>query len=226
MPDDTEFRNGYRKPFSWKIIITALLITIALFGGGLMTGYTISKGALSSFDSSIEDIINDVENFQLQFLFLDVLGEDATCPLLEELVSDINTDSYDIGARLEKYGADKIDLDVEEYRELKKKYSRLLVGYWLLSKKMQDVCGSGTNTVVYFYEGNCPECDTQGFILTHLKEKYGERLLVFALDGNIDEPSVQILKDYYDISIYPTIIVNGQSYGRLYTTDELEDLFI
>ncbi|MBU0898288.1 MAG: hypothetical protein KKB03_03400 [Nanoarchaeota archaeon] len=221
MPEE----NDFRKPFSTKIIVSAIIITAILFGGGLFTGYVISEGALNIFDTNINDISKDVDNFQLQFLFLDVLGENATCPLLEGTMNEINAESYDIGTRLDIYGADKIDINLKEYIDLKKDYSRLLITYWLLSKKMQDVCGSNANTIVYFYEDSCTDCDTQGFILTHLKTKHNENLLVFALDGTLDEPSVKALKEFYNIKQYPSIIVNGQLYERIYTADELEAIF-
>jgi hypothetical protein len=215
-------KNNYRKPLNIKIIASAFIITVMLFSGGLFTGYYVSESALSVFDSDIKDITNDIDSFQLQFLFFDVLGESATCPLLEDTMHKINKNSYEMGNMIEEYTSGKTILDVNEYNELKKKYSNLLIGYWLLSKKMQDACGLSANTIVYFFTGDYSDYNTQGFVLTYLKNKYRENLLIFALDADIDEPSINALKDYFEISVYPSLIINGELYEGLHTSEELE----
>ncbi|MFH1445446.1 MAG: hypothetical protein ABIF08_03120 [Nanoarchaeota archaeon] len=223
MPED--FINGNsRKPLNLKIIITALVITVVLFSSGVFTGYSISKGAISIFDSEVKTISNDIENFQLQFLFFDVLGEEATCPLLEDTLNKININSYETGNQIETYGSDKAILDFNEYEELKKRYSRLLVGYWLLSEKMQNACEFNADTIVYFFTGDYTEYNAQGFVLTYLKNKYKEDLLIFSLDGDVDEPSVRALKEYYNIKEYPSLIINGKLYEGQKTSDEIEKI--
>ncbi|MBU0530725.1 MAG: hypothetical protein KKC05_03550, partial [Nanoarchaeota archaeon] len=126
-----------RKRFDAKLLVSALIISAILFMSGLFIGYSINKENLGSVQKNIESVTRSIENLQLQFLFFDVLGENATCPLLVETLSEINTESYDIGAKLTLSDTEDGIRDYAEYISLKKDYSRLLISYWLLSNKFK-----------------------------------------------------------------------------------------
>lgn len=210
------------KKLDAKLLISALAISGFLFTAGLFTGFTISKEKVGFLEERMLDITRDVQNFQLQFLFLEVLGENATCPLLAATLANINEKSYEMGNRLTNYDPTREIERLESYVTLKKEYSRLLIGYWLLSNKLQGSCEQKTNTIVYFYSENCVDCDNQGFVLDYLKRKYGDQVLVFALDADLGEPSVQILKGYYKITRYPSLIINGELYPDFHNRKDLE----
>ncbi|NIO22658.1 MAG: hypothetical protein GTN38_01355 [Candidatus Aenigmarchaeota archaeon] len=213
-----------KKQFNARIIISAVIISALLFLSGIYVGYSINRETLSLIETRLMKITSDIQNFQLEFLFLDVLGENATCPLLADTLSEINKESYDIGTRLESYGGEGEIQDYDEYLNTKREYSRLLIGYWLLANKLKSSCELEANTIVYFFSRECGKCDDQGFILTYFKKDLGEKLLVFALDGDLDEPSIQVLKKHYNLESYPTLIINGEGYGRFLSKGELEEI--
>jgi len=213
-----------KKRFDLKILISAIVISSLLFLSGLGIGYTINLEKLSTVESKMLEISQSLQKFQLEFLFLDVLGENATCPLLANRLSEINKESYLIGTRLESYGSGNDIMDYNEYINTKKKYSRLLIGYWLLAKKLKSSCKLNANTIVYFFSKDCSRCDDQSFILTYLKNKLGDRVLIFALDADLDEPSVQTLKTYYNITKYPSLIINENLYEGFQPKERIEAL--
>ncbi len=213
-----------RKQLNIRILVSALVISAILFSAGFYTGYSINKQILGSIENDLKKVTADIQNFQLQFLFFDVLGESATCPLLRDTLSNINTQSYEIGNRLVSSGSEGQITDQNEYIILKKEYSRLLTGYWLLAKKLKDTCGLEASTIIYFFSKECTTCDDQGFVLSYLKNRMQEKLLVFALDGNLEEPSVKVLKEYFNIKTYPSLIINGKLYGGFYSVEDIEKL--
>jgi thiol-disulfide isomerase/thioredoxin len=214
-----------KKQLNAGTIISAVIISAILFLSGIYVGYSINREKLSSIETTMKKITSDVQNFQLQFLFIDVLGENATCPFLADTLSSINKESYDIGTRLESYGKEGEMQDYNDYMNQKREYSRLLIGYWLLANKLKKSCKLDANTVIYFYSRECEKCDDQAFILTYFKKNLGENILIFTLDGDLDEPSIQVLKKNYNITAYPHLIVNGESYGRFLSKTELENIF-
>jgi hypothetical protein len=214
--------SGVKKQLNIKILVSALLISTLLFSAGFFTGYSINKEKLSSLEYEITNINKDVENFQLQFLLFDILGEKAACPLLEATLSDINKKSYEIGSRLESMESDSEILSHDEYVSMKKEYSRILIGYWLLANKFKKTCESNVSTILYFFAKKCDRCGDQSFVLTYLKRKFGEKLLIFALDADLDEPSIQTLKTYYKITVYPSLVVNEKLHEGFYSTEKLE----
>jgi thiol-disulfide isomerase/thioredoxin len=213
-----------RKKLDVKVLLSALFISAVIFIAGISIGYAMNRERLYTIENEMKDVVRDVENFQLQFLFFDILGENATCPLLSDTLSNINDESYEIGSKLTSYGREEEIQDYNEYLGLKNEYSRLLVGYWLLAKKLKDSCKLNASTIVYFYTKECESCDNQGFVLTYLKQKYGEGLLVFALDADLGEPSIEVLKKYYKIEEYPSLIIDGELFEGFHPKEELEEV--
>jgi thiol-disulfide isomerase/thioredoxin len=212
------------KQLNAKILISAVVISVLLFASGLYVGYSLNREKLSSIELNMRKITKDVQNFQLEFLFLDVLGENATCPLLSNTLSEINKESYEIGLKLTSYGSGSEIKNYDEYMNTKREYSRLLIGYWLLANKLKDACKLEANTIIYFFSKDCVKCDDQAFILTYFKKMLEERLLVFALDAELDEPSVQVLIKNYNITSYPSLIINGEVYQGFQSKETLETL--
>ncbi|RLJ02895.1 MAG: hypothetical protein DRP11_02355 [Candidatus Aenigmatarchaeota archaeon] len=206
-------------------IIMALIISTLIFLSGVFFGWSINKEKISYMKGQIDDLNNDLEAFQLEFLFLNFIGENATCPLLQNRIIQINQQSYELGNRIQNYENDEEFKDMKSLDELKRDYYRLLIRYWLLSKKMDSACKSqGSVSVLYFFSRNCSMCDEESFLLTYFKKKLNEKLLVFALDSDFDDPFIKVLKDYYGISEYPSVVIEDNLYEGFKNRDELKDL--
>lgn len=218
-----DVEKEFIKQYDKKTIISALIISAILFSSGLFIGYLLNREKLTGIEYHMDTINTDMQNFQLQFLFFDLLGESATCPLLISTLNGINEESYEMGLKLDQYSAENEIKDEHEYSRLKKQYSRILVSYWLLSNKLKGACGLDAATIIFFIGKNCEECDEQSFVLTYLKEKYDDKILIFTLDGSVDEPSIEVLKEYYNVTSYPAVIVNGRRYNGLTTKDQILD---
>lgn len=211
--------SGFKKQLSVKTLISALAIAALLFGTGVYTGFSINKERLSTIEVDLRDTVKSIENFQLQFLFLDALGGEATCPLLYDSLNNINKQAYEIGRKLTENNPENGEItDYNYYQDLGERYARILTSYWLLSNKMKDICKSKEKTVVFFIEKNsCNKqspnmCDAQGFVLDNVKRIYGNSLLVFTLHTDVKEPSVKALKDFYKVDKYPTLIIDEKKY--------------
>ena len=90
---------------------------------------------------------------------------------------------------------------------------------------MKNLCGQEDFvSVLYFFSENCGTCDDQSFVLTHLKNKLKEKFLVFTLDADFDEPVINILKKYYNIEKYPTLILEGNKLEGLQSKDDILDI--
>jgi thiol-disulfide isomerase/thioredoxin len=212
------------KKVDTKLLVSAIIISAIIFISGVAIGYGINREKLTTIEQDMNSIIKDVQDFQLQLLFLDVLGENATCPLLSSTLSNINEKSYRIGTRLESYSSESEIQDVNEYNNLKNEYSRLLIGYWLLAGKLRRNCELSANTVIYFYDSGCENCEDQAFVLTYLKNKLEENFLVFALDADSEEPSIIAVKEFYDINKYPSLVVDEELYEGFHSTETLEKI--
>lgn len=205
------------------LIISAFVISGLIFAAGIFVGYGINNEKLTALESNLDSINSDVQSFQSQFLFLDMFGENASCPMLESTLNRISGSSYELGNKLAAFGADGEIRDETTYTAKKIEYSSMLTTYWLLAEKLKKTCNTGFSTVLYFYSGPCPSCEDQAFVLTYMKNKYGDNVLVFAIDADLNEPSVNTLKKYYNITSYPSLVVNGNLHEGFVSQQQLED---
>jgi len=215
-----------KKRLDKGILVSALVITGLIFFSGFFIGYNLNTEKLSVVKNDITAVTKDIQNFQLEFLLLDVLGENSTCPLLSSTLSDINERSEKIGTRLDKLSPDSEIKDYASYVDMKREYSRLLIGYWLLANKFKNACESNVSTIIYFYAKECDGCGDQSFVLTYLKRQYNETLLIFALDADLDEPGIKTVKEYYNVTAYPTLVVNGIVWSGFQKTEDLQSQLV
>ncbi|MFH0832531.1 MAG: hypothetical protein V1900_02315 [Candidatus Aenigmatarchaeota archaeon] len=198
-----------KKELHAKTLVSALVITVIIFVSGVFVGTMLSQKKVVMIESDLEKVNSELESFQLETLMLKTLGENATCSLLKTRIVDINKQSAELGNNLELYREGKKEYD-ESYAELQARYSRLLVTYWLMAKEMKQTCKSDFITTLYFFSSECRDCDTQSFVLTYFKKKLEDNILIFALNADVSEPSMKIIMGYYNITRYPSMVVEEE----------------
>ncbi|MBW3016851.1 hypothetical protein KY316_00630, partial [Candidatus Woesearchaeota archaeon] len=88
-------------------------------------------------------------------------------------------------------------------------------------------CSMNDVTELYFYSKyECPECNDQGFLLTHYKKIFGDRLLVFPIDSDIkdQEVSISLVESQYGVTKYPTMIISEKKYEGFIDEEVLGEL--
>ena len=111
----------------------------------------------------------------------------------------------------------------KSYTELKREYIISQMRYWLLNKKIKESCPAKHVSVLYFYSNEeCDDCGPQGTILSYLKEKLKDRLLIFSLDADfVDEPMINILKETYNITETPSIVIEEEVFNNLVNKEDI-----
>ena len=93
------------------------------------------------------------------------------------------------------------------------------------------MCGFDYTIVSYFYRKKefCPDCDAQSFVLSDIKKdledlERDEELLIFSFDADLELPAVNILIRHYNITEYPSIIIDDRPYTGLYKKNGLKKM--
>lgn len=114
-----------------------------------------------------------------------------------------------------------------------KKYDVLRAIFWINSMTIRERCNSSYHNVVYFYQYQNPDLEKkaqQGVfsdLLRELKERYGSEVMLIPLAGDNNITSIALLRDYYNISSLPTILVDEQvKIEKLGTLEELEEAVV
>ncbi|MCX6711470.1 MAG: hypothetical protein NT139_00320 [Candidatus Woesearchaeota archaeon] len=204
--------------------LTALLFTILIFGIGILLGFILTDARISYVNDATSQQKLEYDSIQLQYLYISSLLKDENCPAITKALEENINNLENLRIKLENFmsgSENKI-----EYINLKREYTLAQLKYWLLSKQTKKLCKQDTVSVLFFYtnDAQCPDCSTQGTILTYLKDTFKDKLLIFSLDSNLNEPMVSILKETYNITKEPTTIIENTKFESLTTKEKLKEV--
>lgn len=207
------------------LIISAAIIAALLFLAGFGIGYTLNMFRLSDIERRSQEMSTTIQNLQLQFLFFDVFGKNVSCPVLKDIMSYTVKEYERIGGKL----ANKELEQYSNYEMLLKDYYISSINYWLMAKKLEQLCGPVHKTVLFFISKSCDPmipnpCDDQAFVLSYMKQQIGDELLVFTISADIQEPAIKALINYYNITEYPSIVVDENVYSGFQNLERLKDI--
>jgi hypothetical protein len=208
---------GWKK-YAYTFLITAVIFATAIFASNYFNQKKINE--IKDIESSISI---DISASETQFSLLSEL------PCREISSSFLSKELATLGDKL-SYTEENRGSDDTEVINLKKYYSLLQIKDFLLMQKIKDRCGSGaTNSglsVMYFYsnKGDCSECQSEGFVLTKLRQDYPE-LRVYSFDYNLDLSALQTLISIYNIDKkLPVILINDKVYYGFKSIDDIKNI--
>lgn len=205
------------REFSIKLYVIAGAITIGIFLLGMLLGVVIEGQRVGYIDQQSRDQKLDFGSLQIQFEYITQLNQEKNCPALLSAMQEYFNKLAVTEARLTDYQKDST-LNREDFHTLKREYTQAEISYWLLVRKIKDTCKVNTATALYFYSDDtqCGDCGNQAFVLDYLKDVFKEKLLVFAIDSQLqDEALVNILKSAFNVTKYPTVVVGDKVYSGL-----------
>ncbi len=187
-------------------------ITLGIFLLGLFLGLAIEGKRVNYIESVSRQQNLDFSSLQLQYAFIDQLSQEKNCLAVQKTFEQNINNLESTRIRLENFDRDAT-LNKNELDILKNEYVLAQIRYWLLAERARDLCGSDIISALYFFsdEEKCPDCDKQAFVLTYLKKRFKDKLLIFSFDSEFEqEQMVTLLKKTYGISNYPTIVIDGK----------------
>jgi hypothetical protein len=216
-------KRNKRNKIGLDVYIMTAVVSSLLFITGLALGLAFNAEKIDILDVEINNMRNSVENIELEFLFLDMMEANISCSYFIGEANRLAVEASDLGNRVDLYEQTERWED-PNYYTLKSRYMLVNVRNWLMLEKIKRVCEGNYQTVLYFYGDNCAECATQGFVLTYFKEIYGQRLMIFSLDTSLDVPIVEALRLSYNVTEYPSLVINNKIYSGFTNTSEIESV--
>jgi hypothetical protein len=207
------------RKISYPIYGLAFLLSIVVFCIGIYVGYLVDQYNQQAIAKEVDDISQKVSAAQLLLL----LEENGTsfCPVYGSQLGSINADVEKIGYELTFMEEEKQVFDVP----LKKNYFVLEAQSYLLAKRMKERCSDNSTLLVYFYSNsNCSACKQQGDdILRARDETLGKvpQVRIFSFDGDLGSPVANGLKAQFNVTRYPSIVINGRLYPGVQSKDSV-----
>ncbi|MBI4451937.1 hypothetical protein HY637_00780 [Candidatus Woesearchaeota archaeon] len=187
-------------------------ITVGIFLLGLFLGLAIEGKRVNYIESVSRKQNLEFSSLQLQYAFIDQLSQEKNCLAVQKTFEQNINSLESTRIRLENFDRDAT-LNKNELDILKNEYLLAQIRYWLLAERTRELCGSDIVSVLYFFsdEEECPDCEKQAFVLTYLKKRFKDRLLIFSFDSKFEEePMIPLLKNTYDTKKFPTIVIEGK----------------
>jgi len=218
----TKGRAGIRG-FSWDIYIVAFVLTLTIFGLGVWMGQALIRLEVNNLQTTVLDLSADASLLQTAISIMSLDNNtSASCRDIVGIENDLETSIRKIGRRLtqieSKGGTDPT---------LKSEYMTLEYRNYLMNELIKHRCNTSTNTILYFYSNDknkCPSCRHVGYVLSELVKESGEQLRIYSFDVDITSSTTKMLKNKYNISKYPTVVVSrsgGQNRQKLETEDKI-----
>ena len=194
------------KHIFWEALILAIFIFII----GIFLGYLMEKNRTSQLVSLYQQSELDLLDLQIQENALSLRRFDCNIAT-SELINFANR-VYDEARLLERYeGANEFSKEIIIQH---KKYDLLRALLWVDSIGVKERCNESFDNLVYFYNYQSADLDVisaQNVMSKKLlenKTKYGEKIILIPIAGNLNISSIDYLKSSYNITSIPAILVN------------------
>ena len=188
----------------------ALVITALIFGTGFWTSNTVNNFRLNDIRDTENKIAIDTLSLETQF---DLLTHLSCQDIAENSV--LSTELNALAERLD-YTETQLGNKNGQVIQLKRQYSLLEIKDYLLMQQVSDKCNLKPVFLLYFYSnnGDCPDCDSAGHVLTYLRQTY-PKLRVYSFDYNLPLGALNTLIDINKIkNTLPAFVINGKlTYG-------------
>ena len=190
----------------------------------MMLGLLVEGKRISYVQDLLQEQSTEFASSQLQYSYASTLNTRDACPAIYRIFYGNLKNLDATAARLESYVKDS-KINDASFAVLKRAYAIEQIRYWLLAKQARAVCNEDLARVIYFFstDAECPDCAEQAFVLGFLKKIFGEKLLIFSIDATFEqEPMIGILKQQYNITRYPTLLIENMLYEEFSSRDDLK----
>ena len=211
---------------SKKIFILAFLITAVLLLAIVLFGNILNNDR-KTYVSDQMTIINDLNDLQVYSLMTDVYGDKMACLAFKKKLETWDKSLWDLGLKLESYRVATEEFQKDAfYIEQKTKFNENQVMYLLFLNKVKKDCNLDQQIISFFYRNSvdCKKCDDQSFVLTDIKNELKDKISIFAFDMDLNITNIELLKEYYNISEYPCIIINEKKYCGIQSKDGIMNI--
>lgn len=190
-----------------RLYFFAFVVSLLAFTVGVVLGWQWGFSAVSQMRSEMAALASESAGMELVSL---MGNESFACPVYESEFGRLFRKTAEYGEKLAAMEAQKGKLD-PGVMELKKDYAAMQLRNYLLQQKMDSLCGSSHNVIIYFYSNeNYSRATDQGIPIGEVSNEFS--LYTYHFDVGVDSPVVEGLKAGYGVRAAPTLIINGRKF--------------
>ncbi len=200
--------------------IVAFLITAFIFATALYASNYFNNRRIADIQGTQDKISIDILSLETQF---ELLAEHSCRDISENSV--LSTEIQPLAQRL-SYLESQSQVNQDELYALKRYYTLLQIKDLMLMKEVAQKCKLQPVFILYFYsnEGDCKNCEQQGYVLTGLSQKY-PNLRIYSFDYNLGLSALRTLTEINNVrDEMPALVINEEVYYGLHTMEDIEKI--
>ena len=209
-----------------RVFWEALLITVAVFMMGLLSGVAFENNRLADMNEYYaKSEVNLMDSLAMKD-FLSREDNDLTCEQARKYNVKFANKIYNESLKLSDY--EQRNKITDQIKIAHQKYDMLRTFLWMNNRDLRNRCGN-YSYVVYLYNysskdlGEKAENKVWSRILFDLKEKHGNDVVLIPIAANSDLISLEAMISNYNIEEYPVVIIDDNVVIReLEGVDKLE----
>ncbi|MFA5953073.1 MAG: hypothetical protein WC812_00610 [Candidatus Pacearchaeota archaeon] len=196
----------------WKkyVFLQALFLTVVMFLIGMYVGIVFEQKNLQK----VENFYSNSEVSLMDAWALNSLinSGDASCDALKKANFEFADNIYNEALTLEEYEAS--GRITENMKLVHKKYDLLRTFLWMNSMEIREKCPGNFSSVVYLYDFYTEDLTKKAEqriwsrVLYDFKTLNSDNILLIPIGVSSDLTSLNLLKEKYNISEYPVVIIN------------------
>jgi len=202
-----------------SLFLVTVFVTFLIFIIGIFLGMKVDEMGTNDNNELLIKNGLDTESYVVESEFFDEFGIDS-CSVLELRFNQLQSELADLGDELSQADIKKFS-ESNDFYNLKRKYFLQEISTLILAKKLSEECKTKSMNLIYFYRIGDSESLKQGYALDRLVESKNETH-VFSFDIDFEDNALNSLKNYYNVTDAPTLIINFEnvkkgfiSYGEL-----------
>jgi len=207
-----------------RIFLYALILTFVVFNIGIFMGYMLESSRISQINSMYVTAEIELLDQMAQKNSFSVL--DLDCDLLVKENIKFGDKVYQEALTIQRY--EDANIMGTEIAIQHKRFDLLRALFWINSIEIKQKCNPSYHDIVYFYKYNDPSIeqdskqDLFSNLLGELKENKGDGLMLIPIAGDNDIPSINLLIKKYNITEFPTILIDEKI--KVTNVEEIEDM--
>ena len=200
------------RTISWGIYAVAFAAAVVIFGIGMWAGLQIERGVTDQLMGTASTLNQNWVSLETLLLMED---SPMFCTYLQDQMTSFDSETFDLGKKIgymeERRGVDP---------NLKSEYMSLEIRDYLTAQRINKRCGTNTSLILYFVSSSsCPTCPQQGTELTKARDNNDIRVYTFDMD--VTNSMVGSLAKIYNITNYPSIVVNDKTYSGIMDSESI-----
>ena len=198
------------------LMVNLFFITLSIIDYMDMQRLLRFTNDLASFSAETADLESAVALLRVE------QPSEGYCSIVDTAYQQKITKTNDLMERMLAYERANM---FAEFFALKRQFLLSNVQLWQVSQMEKQYCNVTHTDVLYIYSSDpsCSECQVQGKILDGVRISC-PNVRTFVMDIRESMATLDMIKMKYNITSAPTLVVDGKTYSKVLSADEIKQL--